>query len=285
MAVERGLDFSEHVTNRAGDATDVAREAIRREARLIVVVGGDGTVSEVVNGYLDSRGRPLNPDVTLGLFPSGTGSDLSRSLALGTPHDCLSAMVSGESRLIDAALIDCMGRDGSPASRCFLNSAAFGFGGDVAAFVNQWRDSLPRWFGGRLRFALAAIRALNRYANLPVRVGMDGQKELEILSNLLVVGNGRFAGGGMMLTPQAELDDGLLDLMMTDGATRLDVIRELPRIRKGRHVRNPRIIQATAQEILIESAKPLAVDADGESVGYTPARIRVLPRAVRFLGR
>ncbi|HEU4386695.1 MAG TPA: hypothetical protein VFV34_02780, partial [Blastocatellia bacterium] len=157
--------------------------------------------------------------------------------------------------------------------------------GEVAALVNQWRNSLPRWIGGRSRFALAAIRALNNYSNRPVHIVADGEDDLTISSDLLVVGNGRFAGGGMMLTPGSVMDDGLLDLLITDSATRLDVIRELPRIRRGRHLGNPRVAQIRSRAFTIDADRPLAVDADGESIGFTPARVRVLPKVVRFFCR
>ena len=86
-----------------------------------------------------------------------------------------------------------------------------------------------------------------------------------------------------MLAPQAEFDDGLLDVIVTDEATRLDVIRELPRIKRGSHLKSPKVSQLRAIEVSINSAAPMAIDLDGEMVGYTPARLKVLPSAIRFL--
>ena len=87
----------------------------------------------------------------------------------------------------------------------------------------------------------------------------------------------------MMLAPEAELDDGLLDVIVTDEATRLDVIRELPRIKRGSHLKNPKVSHMRAAEVSIDSAAPMGIDLDGEMVGYTPARLKVLPSVVRFL--
>jgi len=106
---------------------------------------------------------------------------------------------------------------------------------------------------------------------------------MEIESNLIVAANGRFAGGGMLLAPHAELDDGLLDVVVTDKATRFDVIRELPRIQRGAHLKNPKVSERRAREVSINSDEPMAIDLDGEMVGFTPARLRVLPGAIRFL--
>lgn len=110
------------------------------------------------------------------------------------------------------------------------------------------------------------------------------QREMEINSNLIVVANGRFAGGGMMLAPHAELDDGLLDVIVTDGATRLDVILELPRIQRGAHLKSPKVTEMRAREVSIDTKEPMAIDLDGEMAGFTPAHLSVLPSAIRFLG-
>jgi diacylglycerol kinase (ATP) len=281
--VAAGVDFEEHVTTRSGEATEVAREALKIEVARIVAVGGDGTLSEIVNGYFDDCGRAINSDAAIGLLPSGTGSDFRRSLGLTSRRDSIRALISLETRLLDAVRAEFLDLDGASVSRVFINVASFGLGGDVSALVNKWRESLPRWIGGGARFAAAAIAALGRYKNVSVSLRLD-ERAMSINSNLIVVANGRFAGGGMMLAPHAELDDGLLDVIVTDGATRLDVIRELPRIQRGAHLENPRVSEMRAREVSIETEKPMAIDLDGEMVGFTPAHLRVLPSAIRFLG-
>ncbi len=272
------------MTTRAGEATEVAREALNVGVTRIVAVGGDGTLSEVVNGYFDSCGRIINSSAAIGLLPSGTGSDFRRSLGLTSRSDWIRTLISSETRLLDAARADFQDLDGASASRTFINVASFGLGGDVSALVNRWRESLPRWIGGSARFAAAAIAALGRYKNVAASLRLD-EREMAINSNLIVVANGRFAGGGMMLAPHAELDDGLLDVIVTDGATRLDVIRELPRIQRGAHLKNPKVTEMRAREVSIYTKEPMAIDLDGEMVGFTPAHLRVLPSAIRFLGK
>jgi diacylglycerol kinase family enzyme len=195
----------------------------------------------------------------------------------------LQTIVGTRTQLIDAAHANFKDQNGVGASRCFINDASFGLGGDVSALVNHWREYLPRWIGGSARFAAAAIAALGRYKNIAVSLRMDEQ-EIEINSNFIVVGNGRFAGGGMMLAPHAELDDALLDVIATDGCTRWDVIRELPRIQRGRHLKNPRVKEMRCRQVSIDSEEPMAIDLDGEMVGRTPAVLKVLPAAIRFLG-
>jgi YegS/Rv2252/BmrU family lipid kinase len=279
---QSGVEFSDHLTSRAGEATLVAREALLAGASRVVAVGGDGTLSEVVNGYLDSAGRPVNQSASLGLLPSGTGSDFRRSIGLGNLKQAISSVLSDKTELIDAAQAFFRDEDGREASRHFINLASFGLGGDVSAYVNRWRDRLPGWIGGQARFVAAALLGLKHYRLHRLRISADGEPAFIIDSNLIVIANGKFAGAGMMLAPNAELNDGLLDLILTDRATRLDVIRELPRIRRGGYLKNPKVRELRAREITITGEARLAIDIDGEMAGYTPARLRILPAAVRF---
>lgn len=285
LLLNLGVKFSEYVTRRPGEATEVTREAVGGGIGRVVAVGGDGTLGEVVNGYLDDSGRAINLEAALGLLPSGTGSDFRRSLGLTTRNEALSALAGAHTRLLDAVRIDFLARDGQPASRLFLNLASFGLGGEAAGLVNRWRESLPRWVSGRARYVAAALRALARHRNVPIKVVLDEDREFSITSNLLVVANGRFAGGGMMLAPHAELDDGLLDVILTDRITRFDVIKELRRIGSGGHLNNPKVSETRGRFVSVTSEEPLAIDVDGEMVGYTPARLMVLPASVRLAVR
>ena len=277
-----GVSFDEHVTTRAGEATEVARTALSLGVTRIVAVGGDGTLSEVVNGYFDDDWRAINSAAAIGLLPSGTGSDFRRLMGLTNRGDWIRTLLSPETRLIDVARADFQDLDGASASRLFINVASFGLGGDVSALVNRWRDTLPRWIGGSARFAAAAIAALGRYKNVAVSLRLDG-REIKINSNLIIAANGRFAGGGMMLAPHAELDDGLLDVIVTDNAARLDVVRELRRIRRGAHLKNPKVTEIRAREVSINSDVPMAIDLDGEMVGFTPAKLEIVASAIRFI--
>jgi YegS/Rv2252/BmrU family lipid kinase len=281
--IKRGLEFNERATARAGEAVEITREAIKSGIARVVAVGGDGTLSEVVNGYLDESGRAVDDSVAIGLVPSGTGSDFRRSIGLNDWRVAVSAVVESKTRMIDAARISFNDVQETAASRAFINMASFGLGGEVSARVNRWREMLPGWIGGRARFTAAALRALETFKSKSVTIEIDNNSKFEILSNIIVVANGRFGGGGMMLAPQAEIADGLLDVILTNRATRLDVVRELPRIRRGAYLKNPKVTLLRAREVLIQSDELMAIDVDGEMVGYTPARLSVLPQAVRFI--
>jgi YegS/Rv2252/BmrU family lipid kinase len=279
----RQIPFSEHLTSRPGEAITAARRALHDGCDRVIAVGGDGTLNEVVNGYFDEADRAVNPAAAVGLLPSGTGSDFRRSIGIVSRAGALDAILSGRRRSIDAARVELRGRDGQSVSRYLINLASFGLGGDAVAMVNSWRETLPRFPGGKLRFMAAALLALRKYRLRPVCLRLDQGKPTEIQSGFFVVANGKFAGGGMMLAPEAELDDGMLDIVVTNNGSRWEIIKELPRIKRGAYLRHPKVSLRRARVAEITSESPLAVDVDGEFIGFTPARLKVLPSAVNFI--
>ena len=281
---ERGVNFTEHLTTRPGEACELTRQALLEGEVCVIAVGGDGTLNEVVSGYFGKCSQPINPQAAIGLLPCGTGSDFRRSVGLNNRKTALQSIVSGQSRLIDVVRIELTGQNGQLVSRCSVNVISFGLGGEVVNLVNSWRNVWPQWIGGHARFVLAALNALRNFRNHQIQISFDdGQKSEEICSNFLVAANGRFAGGGMKFAPNAEFDDGLMDVVLTDKASRLDILKELPRIRFGWHLRNPKVKLLRTPGIAVNSSKPLPVDVDGESVGVTPAKLTVQPSALRFV--
>jgi YegS/Rv2252/BmrU family lipid kinase len=279
----RGLSFDAYLTQAPGEATVVTRRALQCGISRIVAVGGDGTLNEVLNSYLDNDGRALNPAAAIGLLPSGTGSDFRRSVELMNYAEALRAITGQHTRLLDAMQISFKNERGQQVSRYGFNVVTFGLGGEAVALVNRWRTRWPRWIGGRIRFTAAALLALGRYRNVAVRVLADGEREYQLSTNLIVIANGCFAGGGMRFAPHAAPDDGWLAVILTDQATRLDVIRELPRIQRGSYLANPRVTETRARTISVSSAEPLRMEIDGELAGLTPVEVTVLPGCVRFL--
>lgn len=284
---ELKIKFNVHLTSQSGEASDVTRQALRAGELCVIAVGGDGTLNEVVGGYFDEAGQPVNPQACIGLLPCGTGSDFCRSIGLKNRQTAVQTILAGNSRLIDVMKVELTGCDGQPVSRHSLNVVSFGLGGEVVARVNSWRTTWPRWIGGHARFVLAALQALKTYRNRPVQIQFDDQPnqagDSYVFSNFFVAANGRFAGGGMKFAPLAELDDGLMDVVLTNHADRLDILKELPRIRFGAHLRNPKVRLVKSSGVTVNSWPPLPVDVDGETAGFTPARLTINPAALRFI--
>ena len=143
-----------------------------------------------------------------------------------------------------------------------------------------------RRFSGEARFAAAAVGALSAWRERQVRVSIDDSVVIEGGMNLVAVGNGPYAGGGMMLSPAARVDDGNLDVVTASGLTRAAVIRELPRIHRGGHVKNPKVRITQGRKVRIETFSPedgMLIEADGNVRGKTPVEFRIVPGALRIV--
>ncbi len=161
-------------------------------------MGGDGTLNEVSQGYLDVDGQPLaGPD--LALIPSGTGGDFRKTFALGaTLEEAVERLATAEARPLDLGLLDITAHSGETIRRAFLNITSFGLGGLTDRLVNAG----PKWIGGRAAFFVGSLRALISYANAPVRLRVDGEIVLEAPIVNVAIANGQYFGGGMKIAPR-----------------------------------------------------------------------------------
>ena len=303
-----GLDYKSHHTERAGDATLQTRAALKAGNDLIVVVGGDGTLSEAAEGFfqfnddLDVLPSQINPAATLAVLPAGTGDDFARGLGrkraalhewidsllsyvrgeVGEPADPLEPRDSPTCRQIDVLYGRC---DGFQKPFICLNASTMGIGGETASRVAA-QGTFMRRFSGEFRFVFAAVGALAVWRERRVRVTVDGIVVADRPMNLVGVANGLYAGGGMMFSPEARLDDGKLDVVIASRLSRTNVVTELSRIHTGGHLNNPKVslTQGTSvriETLMLQDAMPL--EADGNVRGTTPVQFQVMPRALRFL--
>lgn len=252
-----------------------ARAAVRTKPDALIVVGGDGMVNLGVGLLAGTR-------VPLGIVPSGTGNDMARGL--GIPHDDTEAAIrllgealGREPRTIDVARIRWTDADGTPEERRFACALSAGFD----AIVNE-RANLMRHPKGPSRYILALLAELARLRPHRYRVELDGEA-LELDALMVSVGNSVSLGGGMKITPDAVLDDGLLDVMIVKPLSRLSFLRIFPRVFQGTHTSDPRVVMRRARRIRIEVDSPLVAYADGERIGPLPVELEVEPGALRVL--
>lgn len=175
--------------------------------------------------------------------------------------------------------------DGGARSFVCLNAATLGVGAEVATRVAAQRGTLRR-MGGEARFAVAALSALAAWRNREVRVSVDDEWLMECATNLIVVANGPFAGGGMNFAPSARLDDGRLEVLAACRFSRAGVVRELARVHRGGHLANPKVVLTSGMRVRVETTDrqaPLAIEADGDARGHTPAEFRIMPGALRVV--
>jgi diacylglycerol kinase (ATP) len=260
------------------DASAIARREAQAGRRLIVALGGDGTISEVANGILEAG---AGARTELGIIPRGTGGDFRRTLDL--PHDIVEAarrIRDGEARPVDAGRAHFRGHAGQREVRHFVNVASFGFSSAVATRAN----ASSKRFGGRLAFMAATLRTLTSYDNTDVWLTIADRPRERRRVLMAAVGNGRFFGGGMKICPEARIDDGALDLVTVGDFSLGEVLANLGRLYEGTHVEldaveNVRVTRVAVEAVEAEARIP--VELDGETPGHLPALFEVVPAALR----
>jgi YegS/Rv2252/BmrU family lipid kinase len=239
---------------------------------LLVAVGGDGTVNEVANGILSVKDSPRS---SIGIVSTGTGSDFIRSI--GIPRDYASACcsLSRSQRLaIDVGVVE-YSQDGQRLRRFFVNTAGVGFDARVAEISQH----LPKRLGGTVPYIIGLLWALAGYHNKSVVLTSGNRMETKrILS--VVVANGRYFGGGMLVAPQAEVNDQLLDVLTVGDMSKLELLRAFPTIYEGTHISHPKVNLQRTSAVEIKSSEEFLVHADGEFLGRGPASFSLIPAAL-----
>jgi diacylglycerol kinase (ATP) len=270
-AREGGLRGEAVFSERPGQLGDLAREAADEGATLLIVVGGDGTVHEVVQGVAGREG------VELALIPRGTGWDFARTH--GITKDVGAALRTakdGTARPFD------LGRasyavDGVQESAWFANMASVGMSGAVAAKANSTTKAL----GAKTSYLMALGIVFARWKNVSLRVRVDAEERNALMEDAIVA-VGRYLAGGMMITPDAEPDDGLFDVLLIGDLTKAEMVRVMPKVFRGTHLPHPKgeVLRGAAVEI--DADEPLPVQLDGEQPGTTPVRFELVSAAIRL---
>jgi YegS/Rv2252/BmrU family lipid kinase len=276
--IGRAFPFEEAITQGPGDATRLTREALRGGAERVVAIGGDGTINEVVNGFFDD-GAAIAPEASFAVIPFGTGGDFRRTLGLPTElADAAQVIAANHRRKIDVGRLELTTMDGKREVRMFANIASFGVSGVVDRLVNESGKKL-----GRLGFALATARATWSYKNQRVQLVFDGKDRVEMTINTVAVANGRYFGGAMKVAPDAELDDGMFDVIAMGDFGFGDLMKSGRRLYSGTHLAMDKVTARRARVVEAEPIDPGAVvelDVDGENPGKLPARFELVPAAL-----
>lgn len=285
-ALDKVLDRWDHqFTTGPGDGTRLARQAVADGYEMIVAVGGDGTMNEVVTGLFPAGDAapqaPSRPDIVLSPVRQGTGGDFARMLQLpGELPACVAHLAGAATRPCDVGVVEFEDLQGRPSWRGFLNIASFGLSGEVVEKVN----GTTKAFGGKASFALGLGRALLSYRPQGVVIEADGQPFHEGALVTCAVANGQYFGGGMRFAPAAVIDDGAFDVVV-QLKSGLREILAVGDVYSGRMADWPSVRHVRAREVVARPTSPdeiVRLDVDGEQPGRLPARLRVLPSAVRL---
>ena len=273
-----GAAFEVRRTERPRHAAELTKDALVNGATAVVSVGGDGTLNEVTNGYLDGTGRAWNPEGAIAVFPLGTGSDFVKTSGQARePADLVRRLRERRVRVIDAGLVE-YGPRAAPQSRYFLNEGEFGSAAAVSDRVNR----TTKVFGGKVSFLIGVLRTLPKYRNTRVAIEADGGPRREMTVNNLTAANGRFYGGGLQPAPHADLEDGLFDVIVFGDIDFKSQRKNLGLLREGKHLDLPGISWFRAKEIRVHAGDEL-IDVEGEAIGRRPQRFQILPKAVRLV--
>jgi YegS/Rv2252/BmrU family lipid kinase len=272
-------EFHPLFTEHQGHATELCRSAVQQGTELVIAMGGDGTINEVVNGFFDGE-QQISKTASFAVLPAGTGGDFVKTAGVPkTLVDAARAIKEGTARPIDAARLRYMATDGKMAMRHFVNIASFGISGLVDRYVNKSSKSL----GGKASFAIATLKAGVVYKNAKCRLRLDGGAPVERTINTIAVANGRFFGGGMEIAPDARLDDGRFDVVTIGDVGLFTMARHSGKIYQGTHTKLPFVTCEKASRVEAESVdgSEVLLDVDGEQPGRLPASFEILPGALR----
>jgi len=269
-AASLGLQGDTRFSERPGHLTELAREAAA-DADLLVAVGGDGTVNEVVNGI-------AGLDVELALIPRGTGGDFVRTFGIPRKLDrAVEVALRGRTRAIDLGRGRYRSWAGEDEDSYFANIASASMSGAIAKRTNETSKAL----GGKVSYAWATVAVFSRWRSDEVRVRVDGTEQAGRMHDVIVA-NGRYLGGGMKMVPEAEPDDGLLDVLLIGDLTKRDLLLTMPKTYRGKHLPHPKATLLRGTTVEIDAPEPLPVELDGEQPGTTPVRFEIVPRALRL---
>jgi YegS/Rv2252/BmrU family lipid kinase len=262
------------ISEYAGHAFQIGREAASQGYERILTIGGDGTPFEIVNG-LYAAGRPSQP-VELGMIPAGTGNSFLRDFAEISWQRAVENILSGRRRQVDLVEISYQGEK-KEIRQYYLNILGVGLIADILKLTNEKLKGF-----GSLGYSLAVMMRLAKGMRNRMLLTVDGV-EFEIVDSALVISNSKYTGGGMKIAPMADTQDGLVDVVIFQGVNRRDILSIFSRVFKGTHVDHPKVRTFRAAEVVMDSSPQQLLMADGELLGLTPLRLKVLPGELAIL--
>ena len=272
-AAQLGLHGETLFSERPGHLIELAEQAARGGAALVVAVGGDGTLNETVNGVMQA-----GASAEVATIPLGTGMDFVRTYGIPSRFDdAVRTIVTGTTRTIDVGRVSYRTWDGHDAERYVANVGSVG----MSAAIAQRANGMSKVLGGKATFFYALVRVFLEWQNTLVRVELEGGERREARMHDVIVANGRWHGGAMMLAPEAEPDDGLFDVVLIGDINKRDFVTTAPKIYKGTYLAHPKVDLLRARALTVDAPERLPIELDGEQVGTTPTRFEVVPAALR----
>jgi diacylglycerol kinase (ATP) len=275
---EEELPYTVKFTEKKGHAIEFTIEAINAGFRKIITVGGDGTLNEVVNGVFSNSICPTK-DLTLAMLPVGTGNDWGRMFGIPLDYGKAIKIIRENKKMAhDVGLISYY--DGvDEKKRYFINIAGLGFESVVVRRTNFQKD---KGYSGKAIYFYNLLMSLLSYKNTKAELIIDGRKFFADVFSINV-GNGKYCGGGMRQTPEALPYDGILDVTVINGMGKFEIIRNLKILYDGTILSHPKVDGYKCKNLKVSSDVILYAEADGESLGHTPAEFSIIPSSINIV--
>jgi len=272
---EAGIQYTNVFTEHPNHAVKLARKYIENGYRKIIVVGGDGTLNEVVNGVYTQKKYPPK-EITLAMISVGTGNDWGRSFNIPMGYrDAIQVIKNFNTRLQDVGRVSYLAQN-LPKQRHFINMAGLGFDAMVAKRTNKVK---LKGKGGPFSYIISLFTSLVSYQSINCSVIVDGKKtSADVFSMSVAIC--RFNGGGMMQAPDAIPDDGLFDITIITRVSRFLVLRSIKKLYDGTFLSMPQVKTFRGAKVEIESDPALFLETDGESLGHTPMNFEIIPLGI-----
>lgn len=263
MLHEAGVDHQIRVSTSAEDLRRLAREAGDQGAKIVAVLGGDGSVHLAANGLLGTG-------AALAVLPGGTGDDFAVSIGARKLPEAVRLLSEPVIVPIDVVKLTC-----GAETRHYVNIAGAGFDSDVNETANRMTFRL----GNTGTYLAAVIRTLPKFQPARFSIAVDDE-QLDLEAMLVVVGNAPAYGGGMRVLPAAMVNDGLLDICVVTALSKSGFLKAFPRVFRGTHTAHPNVLMFRGTHVRIEADRRVQVYADGERVGPLPALHELIPAAM-----
>ena len=279
MARDRLGSFTSYLTTQPGDAVRMTRKNLTEGAEVIVCVGGDGTLNEVINGFMSGE-QAIQTGAALGFVPHGTGCDFIRTVPIPARiEQSLDTIMEAHISTIDLGRLQYHDHRNCPRTRYFHNIISFGLGGEVDDRVNRSN----KVFGPFISFFWSAVVSLFLYGKKSIRLKVDDLFDDEVITWNVAVANGQYHGGGMQIAPDAAIDDGVFHITVVGDLSLAEVLWHFPKLYNGRikDIRNVSFL--TGKKIEASSEQRVLLDVDGEQPGRLPVVIDIVPAALRMI--
>ncbi len=273
-----GIPFKHYFTERKHHAVDLTINGIKEGFRKIIVVGGDGTMNEVINGVFTQEDCPTK-EIILSMITVGTGNDWGRMFGIPLEYeDAVKLIVAGETYLQDAGVVYYYSGL-EKKKRYFVNIAGLGFDALVAKRTNIQKD---KGRSSKAVYMITLLKSLLSYSHTTTDIEIDGRR-VKNDTFTVSLGIGRYSGGGMMQTPNALANDGLFDITIIKRMRKGEVIRSLKMLYDGSILSHPKVEGYTGKNIKIDSDPLIHVETDGESLGHSPIEFQIIPSSIHII--